>query len=317
MRELFESLLAEGEVGIDRLVMERAQESVTLDFKQKVNATNGEIGKDDRKVFGKVLSAFSNSAGGLVIFGVEARKGLDDVDCAQSAKPIAEIERFEAEMRAASGTLLQPRHDGIEVRSIPSTRQPGAGYLLVRVERSDRRPHRAEAAGQKQYYKRAGDSSFEMEHYDIEDAFRRISSPDLEVEVDRGSYTLSGSTVVSDLIFYLRNQSSITAKFPYMHLICVQGITLSRDEFAYIVRGGADGWFTFSGLAEAVIHPGLRRPFARAVVQHSIKNNDLSSIASNKGEMFSFRMRWGCENSRMRQTSMLLRVGDYASPVPF
>ncbi len=35
MRELFDKLIAEGEAGIDRLVAERTQESVTLDFKGK------------------------------------------------------------------------------------------------------------------------------------------------------------------------------------------------------------------------------------------------------------------------------------------
>ena len=37
----------------------------------------------------------------------------------------------------------------------------GAGYLLIEVGRSERRPHRCEF-GEKQYFKRVGDSSIAM-----------------------------------------------------------------------------------------------------------------------------------------------------------
>lgn len=317
MRELFDRLLAEGEAGIDRLVAEATQESVTLDFKEARGAGTGTLANEDRKTFAKALSAFANSAGGLLVFGVEARKGVDDVDCAQTVKPISNIARFKSEATTASGQLFQPRHDGIVVEAIPSQRQPGAGYLLVQVERSERRPHRSEAAGQKQYFKRAGDSSFEMEHYDVEDAFRRISAPDLVLEMRKSDYSKSGFHVFTDLIFELRNASLISARFPYIHLVNMVGIQQQRDDFAWISKGQADGWLTWSGLSEAIIHPGLSRPFFRAVIQHQIQNDDMSSIRSSVGEMFSFRARWGCENSRMREQSLQFRVGDYALPIQF
>ena len=314
MRELYDRLIVEGEEGIDRLVAERTKETVTLDFKEARGASTGILANEDRRTFAKALSAFANSAGGLLVFGVEARKGDDNVDCAQALKPIANIERFETEARTASGQLLQPRHEGIEVRSIPSVRLPGGGYLLVRVERSDRRPHRSEAAGQKQYFKRAGDSSFEMEHYDIEDAFQRIAVPELVVDISRGDYLTSHFAVFSDVNFYLRNVSPVTARNPYFHISGQQRIHPSNDDFAWITRGSADGWTTFSGLTEAVIHPGLRRQFVRSVIQYQIANNDFSQVTSNRGEMFSLRMRWGCENSRMREQELSFRIGDYASP---
>ena len=48
MRELFDRLLAEGEVGIDRLVAEATQESVTLDFKEARGAETGTLANEDR-----------------------------------------------------------------------------------------------------------------------------------------------------------------------------------------------------------------------------------------------------------------------------
>ncbi len=272
---------------------------------------------EDRRYFAKALSAFANSAGGLLIFGVDARK-VDGVDCAQEARPIADIERFKSEATRASGDQLQPRHDGIVVEVIPSQARPGAGYLLVYVERSERRPHRSEASGQRQYFKRAGDNSFEMEHYDIEDAFRRITAPILDVEMSRYDYELSGSEVTSSIVIKLRNISATTARHPYLHALPGFNVVLSpRSDFAWIEKGVNEGWSSYSGQSEAIIHPGLQRPFARAVIKHRIQNGDLSQIASNKGEMFSINLKWGCENARIRLQEFILRIGDYASPIRF
>jgi predicted HTH transcriptional regulator len=45
-----------------------------LEFKQKADATNGELAKVDRRNLAEVLSAFSNSMGGLIVWGIEAKK---------------------------------------------------------------------------------------------------------------------------------------------------------------------------------------------------------------------------------------------------
>jgi predicted HTH transcriptional regulator len=93
VRELFEQLQVEGEAGIDRLVSERTQETVELDFKMKRDAQHGAFHDDDKRNLGKALSAFANSAGGLLVWGIDARR-RDGVDCAQALAPIAEIEKF-------------------------------------------------------------------------------------------------------------------------------------------------------------------------------------------------------------------------------
>jgi predicted HTH transcriptional regulator len=187
MRELYDRLVKDGETVIDELINKRRQEAVDLDFKLKKNNTTGELSRDDIINFGKELAAFSNSAGGVIVWGVEAKKAQgDDVDCARAKLPIADIERFESEMRRCAGDLLMPRHDGIEIAAIPSATK-GSGYLAVYVERSERRPHRSEASGDKRYYKRASNQTLVMEHYDVEDAFKRmvVASLELHYQVKR------------------------------------------------------------------------------------------------------------------------------------
>jgi predicted HTH transcriptional regulator len=182
MHDLFEQLAQQGEAGIKRLISQRVQENVELEFKGKANPGNGELTKDDRRNLGIALSALSNSMGGLLIWGVVAAKNEDKIDCASDPQPIFQIEKFKNEIERAISQAISPKHDGIRVLLIESSEAAGSGYLAIHVERSERRPHRCEF-GEKQYFKRIGDSSIAMEHYDIEDSFKRIVVPSLQVQV--------------------------------------------------------------------------------------------------------------------------------------
>src|SRR5438270_2240995 len=103
MRELFQELVADGELALQRLVAERRQEAVDLDFKTKADPSKATLGDDDRRVLGRTLSAFSNSMGGVIVYGVDARKNADGIDCATELQPIIEIERFKNEVVRAAG----------------------------------------------------------------------------------------------------------------------------------------------------------------------------------------------------------------------
>jgi putative SOS response-associated peptidase YedK len=68
--DLFEQLQREGEPGIDRLILERTQETVELDFKLKETSSHGGFSDGDKRTLGRAFSAFANSSGGLLIWGV-------------------------------------------------------------------------------------------------------------------------------------------------------------------------------------------------------------------------------------------------------
>ena len=67
MKGLFDQIVQEGAPAIDRLIAERQQENVELEFKTKASQKIGELTKEDRKNLGIILSALANSMGGLVI----------------------------------------------------------------------------------------------------------------------------------------------------------------------------------------------------------------------------------------------------------
>src|SRR5882672_6755899 len=75
----------------------------------------------DQQELGRQLSAFSNSMGGLIVWGVKATKDPGSgVDCANKAVPILNIEKFKNDAIRLSGQILMPKNDGIFVEASPA-----------------------------------------------------------------------------------------------------------------------------------------------------------------------------------------------------
>ncbi|MCJ2136695.1 ATP-binding protein [Methylobacterium sp. J-026] len=316
MRELFNRLSDEGEPGIQRLIADRMQEGVQLDFKQKGDSKKGDFDNNDKKILAKAVSGFANSAGGLLVWGVNAEKGQDGIDCAQApAAPIAQIELFLSEATTLVGQLIQPRHDGIHLCTIPSASAPGAGYLLIYVERSERRPHRSEASGQKQYFKRAGDSFFKMEHYDIEDAFKRVAVPDLQLAWRLDIISTNGAgDQTSELVLQLNNISEVTAKYPYLYFKGpIFGDVRSEPRFDY--RRSQEGeWLCFHAGANQVINPGTSSSVVE--IRSGIVLRPFGLFEWNnarEGQYLDLEYRLGCENTRQRTGRFILPIEGLAA----
>jgi hypothetical protein len=306
MRDLYEQLVAGGEPAIEQLRAERRQENVSLEFKTKANPGTGEPNKVDRRNLGIALSAFSNSMGGLIVWGVRAEKNADKVDCATELQPIEEIERFKADVTRLLSQALMPRHEGIFVEAIPAGNSQGAGYVAIYVERSERRPHRCEFV-ERQYFKRIGDSSVAMEHYDIEDSFKRLVVPWLEVTwFVRPLGGGPGHTCVVSVEIHLRNPSPATARFPYLTIARVHGARVEPMTLFNPYEAGRGyheyhGEHHFVGGANDVIHPGLPVPVARLVTPPiSVLPTEGGQLRIVRGSVRPVTVAYqcGCYNSR-------------------
>src|SRR6185295_4376870 len=96
---------------IDAFVEQKQEENLHLDFKLVANSelTN----KDDIRNFAKALSGFANSSGGIIIWGVDARKNADGIDCATGIVELTNLALMVTRLNSMTGAATSPLIDGI------------------------------------------------------------------------------------------------------------------------------------------------------------------------------------------------------------
>jgi hypothetical protein len=249
--------------GLHMMVTAQHEESLTLDFKRTRSSDFGHA--DDRKLLAKCISGFANSAGGLIVWGVDARPGPNDIDCAQAIVPIDPIGPFVSRLKELGDVAVAPALVGVEHRTIPLHGSGGCAVTLV--PQSDGGPHMAKL-GEDRYYQRVGDKFLKMEHYAIADMFGRRRRPVLEVDVRRRD---DGRNVVS-----IRNTGRGTARGPYLKLRLPStlrraqaGIDGNGNEgLPRLVGSASDSQGPeFAGNAMVLIHPNQRFEIAAVEVR--------------------------------------------------
>jgi Schlafen, AlbA_2 len=154
---------------LQRLVDEEIQESLTLDYKASPSLARDDKARDE---LCKDVSAFANSAGGQNIYGIveKDRKPVKVDDGSDLSREWIE---------QVINSRVQPRLDGLVITPVPVDSGRHA-YVLTIPQASGRAPHQAP---DKKYYKRQNFQSVPMEDYEIRDALRRATTPELYVEL--------------------------------------------------------------------------------------------------------------------------------------
>lgn len=171
------------EADINSLIANAVQESLTLDYKrcdalQKTDGKRREVSKD--------VSAFANSAGGVIVYGIEEDKHLPTgIDVGFDPKEISKewIEQV-------INSTIERRIDGVLIKEVAlSGPKSGKVIYVVSIPQSRRAPH---MAADNRYYKRFNFESVPMEDYEVRDVSRRLETPDLHIffRMDRGNGVL-------------------------------------------------------------------------------------------------------------------------------
>ena len=156
---------------VQRLIDDEERESVTLDYKQADRRWNHTA----KEKIAKHISAFANSEGGILIFGVQCDEDDKDKPVAISGlHPQNGVEDLDRIITAA----IRPEIHGLARKKISDSEH---SVLLVYIPASDGAPH--QSMKHKQYFHRSGAQSIAMEHYLVQRYFGRHFYPLLHIEV--------------------------------------------------------------------------------------------------------------------------------------
>ena len=269
--QIFEDLIREGISQIDQWIADGKEENLFLDFKEKTDASKGNIDTKDREIYSKALSGFSNSIGGVIVWGVEARQlSKDTPDVAVNKKPISNVTKFLTDLNSTLPHTLVPSNKEINNQVVFSDKENDIGFVITHVPQSDLPPHEA-VHSKHLYYIRSGDSFLRMEHYQLEDTFGKRYRPKLDLKY---RYNIWGWNGIKDqknlqpnleIIFLLNNIGRHIAKYPAARIKISPssqrsadfggGLDFKKEIFTQKEKKIQQNGFFFVGNTDEVIHP--------------------------------------------------------------
>jgi hypothetical protein len=155
------------EQDIQNLVDDQIEESAHLDYKREVDFSSS-----GKKELAKDISAFANSGGGVILYGIEEKKNEHGIPVPVS--PIHGIESSIDRERIENVALnsISPRVQ-MSIRRIELSRDPSRSVLILFMPASLQAPHMLTKGGDNRYYKRVNFSSVPMEEYEVRLLFQK------------------------------------------------------------------------------------------------------------------------------------------------
>ena len=180
--DIFEKLIYFGEDAIDEFIMSRQTEELFLEFKQA--ASDGKsmrsLHPNDRRNLGKAISAFGNSEGGVLIWGVECSRDTELGDVAQAKVKVQNVHRFLSWLENAISGCTIPSHHKVR-NHIISCDGNGDGFVATYIPKSDIAPLMTTTGSQ--IYIRSGSNNVPAPYAVIAGMFGRRPQPNIELVI--------------------------------------------------------------------------------------------------------------------------------------
>jgi hypothetical protein len=260
---------------VRRMIDDGIEESLHLDYKAA-----GSLSKIDRKKeeIVKDVTAFANSDGGLIIYGVRehtdhARKHLpSEVD------PINRADLSKEWLEHVISNAA-PRINGIRIHPIPIPDDETKCLYVVEIPKGET----AHQSSDCKYYRRYNFESVAMRDHEVRDVMNRIKVPRLEV---RALLSIRGPREENSLVFEMKNVSNriarqylIVGKIPVemdgIHLIPNgDQMVLDKDESGHFF-----GFSLGMGLANSPLFP---KATIRLKIDLKIPSNILMMMQSGQ-----------------------------------
>lgn len=300
LREYFENLELKE---LKAFVEEQTAEDLFLEFKT-ANYPNGI--EFDKKNFSRCLSGFSNSSGGILIWGISAKEKKNKPDVANELKPIKNLIEFETYLKKNEGNAVVPLVDGVEYRRV--FEDNNCGYLLVLILPSERAPHMA-LFSEKRYYKRSGDSFYICEHFDIMDMLNRKTTPKLTVNLfnfkTRKAELRNKEYDKFECVLCIENVGQVSAKHIVLSIVVISPYTISD----YGIDGNHNRGMKmlryihnspkYYGGSELVLHPDTF---------HEVDKIVLNEFGSTFKEICDLKIEYSIISEGMKLTTGIIEI---------
>jgi hypothetical protein len=188
------------EADLQRYIDDGVEESLNLDYKAagslaKTEGKKAEITKD--------VSAFANSDGGVLIYGIAEFTVVGKEHLPEKLDPVNRRE-FSKEWLEQIINNIRPRLDGVVITAVQLRSGPDDVAYVVEVPQSTT----AHQATDKRYYKRFNFMSVMMEDYEIRDVMARLQHPKIGLrlvlrEFDRSHRHPNGTLIQRFKVFKL------------------------------------------------------------------------------------------------------------------
>lgn len=185
-QHLFERFKTERWSVVSEIVNDGVPESLHLEFKTKARVgVPGKLHDDDKKNLAKTISAFANTEGGCIIFGISTPTGGDEPYRATGIDPIAELGAFKTAVEAILKDVVNPSVLGVQLEPVEEVSGSDRGVLAIYVPQSLGLPHRANmgpAGVHGHYFQRSSSRSDIMPHAMLSALFGRPPEPRLQLK---------------------------------------------------------------------------------------------------------------------------------------
>jgi len=150
------------EEDINQLITLKVEESIHLDFKQAES-----LGKNDKKKLelAKDVSAFANSAGGFIVYGIK-----EDNHVADSLTFIDGNDITKEWIEQVLQTRIQRKIEDLKIIPIRFEDDIRKSVYVIKIPESSLAPH---MTSNKKFYKRYNFESVQMEEYEIRNLYNR------------------------------------------------------------------------------------------------------------------------------------------------
>jgi len=162
------------EADLLQLIQIPVLESIELDYKRAAALASQD---GPRREIAKDVSAFANSAGGVIVYGM-----AEDGQRPTQIDPVNPQPFNKEWLENVITGNVQPRIDGLHINPVQLTgANAGRVVYVVTVPQS----LTAHQAPDNKYYKRFNFQSVPMEHYEVQDTMNRAKTPIIDVLINR------------------------------------------------------------------------------------------------------------------------------------